>query len=212
MLRNFDAANKTIDRALALDPTAFGALEVKSKLAIAENGDFSVAEKAFEAVKSMPMTNEQKLKIASGRADVFLLERKYQDGLEAAESTAGRSARGFPRGNRRLWSKYYNIGFARKALQDEAGARDGFPKGEKRVPRRQLKQNPDAAESRTFSWQKCSRTSAKRTPRWRKRNARASCFPKAKTPLADRTLLKVWPKFTLSLARMIVRLKFWMDC
>ena len=61
MLRNFDAANKTIDRALALNPTAFGPLEVKSKLAIAEKGDFSVAEKAFEALKSIPMTNEQKL-------------------------------------------------------------------------------------------------------------------------------------------------------
>src|SRR6266446_2168001 len=34
MLRNFDAANKAIDRALALDPTALGPLEVKSQLAI----------------------------------------------------------------------------------------------------------------------------------------------------------------------------------
>src|SRR5256714_1010943 len=77
MLRNFDMANKTIDRALALDPTALGPLEVKCQLAVAEKGDFSVAEKAFEAVKSVPMTDEQKLKTASSRADVFLLERKY---------------------------------------------------------------------------------------------------------------------------------------
>ena len=49
MLRNFDKANATIDRALALDPTALAPLEVKSKLAIAEKGDFSVAEKAFAA-------------------------------------------------------------------------------------------------------------------------------------------------------------------
>src|SRR5437588_9761713 len=55
MLRNFDMANKTIDRALALDPTALGPLEVKCQLAVAEKGDFSVAEKAFEAVKSVPM-------------------------------------------------------------------------------------------------------------------------------------------------------------
>src|SRR5213596_1093131 len=77
MLRNYDAANKTIDRALAIDPNALEPLEVKSKLAIAEKGDFSVAEKASEAVKSIPMTNEQKAKIASGRAEVFLLEGKY---------------------------------------------------------------------------------------------------------------------------------------
>src|SRR6266705_1057372 len=69
MLRNYDAANKTIDRALALDPNAFEPLEVKSKLAIAEKGDFSVAEKAFAAVKSIPMSDEQKLKIASERAE-----------------------------------------------------------------------------------------------------------------------------------------------
>src|SRR5205823_8000038 len=41
MLRNYDAANKTIDRALAIDPNALEPLEVKSKLAIAEKGDFS---------------------------------------------------------------------------------------------------------------------------------------------------------------------------
>src|SRR2546425_1577172 len=86
MLRNYDMANKTIGRALALDPTALEPLEVKSRLAIAEKGDFSVAEKAFEAVKSIPMTNEQKLKTASGRAQVFLLERKYREGLQEAES------------------------------------------------------------------------------------------------------------------------------
>ncbi len=43
MLRNYDAANKTIDRALALDPNALEPLQVKSKLAIAEKGDFSEA-------------------------------------------------------------------------------------------------------------------------------------------------------------------------
>src|SRR5437667_2607786 len=62
MLRNYDAADKTIDRALAVDPTALEPLEVKSRLAIAASGDFSAAEKAFEAVKSVPMTKEQKIK------------------------------------------------------------------------------------------------------------------------------------------------------
>jgi TolB-like protein/Tfp pilus assembly protein PilF len=144
MLRNFDAANKTIDRALALDPTAFGALEVKSKLAFAENGDFSVAEKAFEAVKSMAMTNEQKLTVASGRADVFLLERKYQDGLEAAERLPDDQLAGSPGETGGLWSKYYNIGFARKALQDQPGARTAFLRA-RSAAEDALKQNPDAA-------------------------------------------------------------------
>ncbi len=57
MLRNWDAANKTIDRALALDPTALGPFGGQVQLAVAEKGDFSVAEKAFEAVKSVPMSD-----------------------------------------------------------------------------------------------------------------------------------------------------------
>ena len=125
MLRNFDAANKTIDRALAVNPTAVGPLEVKSKLAIAEKGDFSVAEKAFEALKSIPMTSEQKLKMAGGRAEVFLLERKYREGLKEVESLPDDILTSLPGA---LCGKYYFIGLARKALQDEAGARTAFLK------------------------------------------------------------------------------------
>jgi TolB-like protein/Tfp pilus assembly protein PilF len=142
MLRNYDVANKTIDRALALDPTALEPLEVKSKLAIAERGDFSVAEKAFEAVKSIPTTNEQKLKIAAGRAEVFLLERKYREGLQEAESLPDDLIAGFPGA---LGGKYYGVGFARKALHDEAGARAAFLKS-KSFLEAQLKQNPDEAK------------------------------------------------------------------
>jgi TolB-like protein/Tfp pilus assembly protein PilF len=143
MVRNYDAADKTIDRALALDPTALEPLEVKSKLAIAISGDFSIAEKAFEAVKSIPMTNEQKIKVAAGRADVFLLERKYNEGLQAAESLPDHQLS-------RSWegasSKYYLIGFARKSLHDDSGARAAFLKA-KSVAEEQLKRNPDAADA-----------------------------------------------------------------
>jgi TolB-like protein/class 3 adenylate cyclase/Tfp pilus assembly protein PilF len=143
MLRNYDMANKTIDRALALDPTALEPLEVKSRLAIAEKGDFSVAEKAFEAVKSIPMTNQQKLKTAGGRAEVFLLERKYREGLQEAESLPDDLLA--PIHPAALSSKYYLIGFARKALQDEAGARAAFLKA-KDLLEAQLKASPDAAD------------------------------------------------------------------
>jgi TolB-like protein/Flp pilus assembly protein TadD len=142
MLRNFDAANKTLDRALALNPTAFGPLEVKSKLAIAEKGDFSVAEKAFDAVKSRPMSNEEKLRTAGGRADVFLLEQKYKEGLREAESLPDDLLTSIPSA---LCGKYYLIGFARKALRDETGARAAFLKA-KDLVEAQLKQSPDAAD------------------------------------------------------------------
>ena len=142
MLRNYDKANQTIDRALTLNPTSVELWEVKSKLAIAEKGDLSVAEKGFEAVKSVPLTKMQKLTVASGRAEMFLLQRKYQDGLQSAEELPDDQLAGFPGG---LWSKYYYIGFARKALQDEPGARAAFLKA-KGAAEDDLKRTPDAAK------------------------------------------------------------------
>jgi TolB-like protein/Flp pilus assembly protein TadD len=142
MLRDFHKANQTIDRALALDPTAFGPLEVKSRLAISEKGDFSVAEKALAAMNSAGMTNEEKLKLASTRADVFFLERKYREGLQAAEPLPDDQIADFPGG---LWSKYYYIGFARKALQDEPEARAAFLKA-KTAAEEQIKRSPDDAK------------------------------------------------------------------
>jgi TolB-like protein/Flp pilus assembly protein TadD len=142
MLRDFDAANKTIDRGLQINPTGVGLWEIKSKLAIAEKGDLSVAEQAFQTVKSMPMSNEDKLRIASGRADVFLLERKYKEGLREAESLPDDVLTSIPAA---LCGKYYLIGFARRALQDETGARVAFLKA-KDLVEAQLKQSPDAAD------------------------------------------------------------------
>ena len=143
VLRNFDAANKTIDRGLQINPTGVGLWEYKSKLAIAEKGDLSVSEKAFQTVKSMPMSNEDKLRIANARADVFVLERKYQEGLREAESLPDDLLA--PIHPAALCYKYFLIGFARKALQDEAGARAAFLKA-KDLVEAQLKDSPDAAE------------------------------------------------------------------
>jgi serine/threonine-protein kinase len=143
MLRNFDEANKTIDRGLKVDPDGFGLWEIKSKLAIAEKGDLSVSERAFQTLKSMPLNDENKLRIAGARADVFLLERKYKEGLREAESLPDDLfGTGF---EQHLSGKYYLIGFARKALQDEAGARAAFLKA-KGLLEAQLKESPDAAD------------------------------------------------------------------
>src|SRR5881227_2569122 len=144
MLRNFDAANKTIDRGLKVNPGGLGLWEIKSKLAVAEKGDLSVSEQAFQAVKSMPMTNEEKLRVTGARADVFLLERKYEEGLREAESLSDDLLAPIPAA---LCGKYYLIGFARKALHDEAGARAAFLKA-KEVVEAPLKQSPDSPDLR----------------------------------------------------------------
>ena len=143
-LRDFDAANKTIDRGLKVNPDGLGLWEIKSKLAIAEKGDLSVAERAFQAVKSIPMNNEEKLMIAGGRLEVFLLERKYQEALHEAESLSDGLLAGIPAA---LCGKYYLLGFVRKALHDEAGARAAFLKA-KDLLEAQLKQSPDSPDLR----------------------------------------------------------------
>src|SRR5436190_8994241 len=143
MLRDFTKANQTIERALALNPSSLGAWEVKSRLAISQKGDFSVAEKAFETVKSFPMTNEQKLKVQGDRAEVFLLERRYSEGLNEAESLPDEQLASFPK---HLWSKYYCIGFARRALHDEPRAQAGFLKA-KSIAEDNLKRSPDSEDA-----------------------------------------------------------------
>jgi outer membrane PBP1 activator LpoA protein len=114
-------------------------LNLKSSLAILEKGDFSVAEKVFEAVKSVPLTDEQKLKVAGMRANVFILERKYREALQAAESLPDDQLAALPSA---LSRNYYYIGFARRALEDEAGARAAFLKA-KSAAEEQLKRSPD---------------------------------------------------------------------
>src|SRR5439155_8269060 len=113
-----------------------------SKLAFAEKGDLSVSEKAFQTVKSMPMNNEEKLWVTGARADVFLLERKYKEGLREAESLPDDLFTSIPA---KLCAKYYLIGFARKALQDETGARAAFLKA-KGLIEAQLTQSSDSPD------------------------------------------------------------------
>src|SRR6266496_3930375 len=143
VLRNFDEANKTIDRGLQIDPTEVGLWEIKSKLAFFEKGDLSVSEKAFQTVKSMPMNDKDKLRVAGSRADVFVLERKYQEALREAESLPDDLLA--PIHPAALYGKYFLIGFARKALQDEPGARAAFLKA-KDLLEAQLKESPDAPD------------------------------------------------------------------
>ncbi|MEP7016329.1 MAG: hypothetical protein ABI925_12880 [Verrucomicrobiota bacterium] len=141
MVRDYDAANQTLDQALKISPAGIGLWEVKSKVAIAEKGDFSVAEKACEAMKSAPLSPELRLKLASGLADLFLLQRKYKEGLQEAESLPDDALKTFPGA---LAGKYFLVGFARKALHDEAGSRAAFLKS-KGFLEAQLKQTPDEA-------------------------------------------------------------------
>jgi TolB-like protein/Tfp pilus assembly protein PilF len=139
MQRNFDAANKTVDRALQINPQAVGLWGLKVKLAIAERGDFSVYDQAFEKVKSLPLSSEERLKMVGEQANLLLFERKYQQILQLAASSPDDSFAAVPGS---LAEKYFAIGIAQKGLGDEAAARTAFVKA-KEIFQEQLKQKPE---------------------------------------------------------------------
>ena len=139
MQRNFDAANKTMDRALELNPTGIWLWDVKVKLALAEKADLSVSEQTLEKVKSLPMSSEERLGFLSLKADLLLLQRKYQQVLQLSESAPDDSLAAVPGS---LGKKYFTIGIAKKSLRDDAGARAAFVRA-KDIFEEQLKQQPD---------------------------------------------------------------------
>jgi TolB-like protein/Tfp pilus assembly protein PilF len=139
MHRNFDAANKTVDRALQLKPEGFSLWEIKAKLAVSEKGDLSVGEKLLEKAKSIPMSKEEQLKLLGGQVDFLLLQRKYEEVLETAQNSSDDLFAAVPGS---LAMKYFAIGLAQKGLHDETNARAAFLKA-KNICEEQLKQKPD---------------------------------------------------------------------
>jgi TolB-like protein/Tfp pilus assembly protein PilF len=141
--RNWDAANKTIDRGLAIDPKAFGLLELKAKFAIAEKGDFSVGAKLLAELDQKSLSPEMQSKIASGRVDFNLAQRKFDEAIRLAEMLPDAGLDTYPGA---LCGKYIAIASAKKALGDEAGAREAFLKAKKSAEN-DLKKNPDDASA-----------------------------------------------------------------
>jgi TolB-like protein/Tfp pilus assembly protein PilF len=144
MLRNFDAANKTVDRALQINPTGLGLWQIKVKLAIGEKGDFSVYDQAMEKGKSFPISNEDRLKFVGEEANFLLLTRKYDQLLQLAEKFPDDAFATMPGS---LAMKYFALGIARKSLGDEAAARAAFLRA-KDILAEHLKQKPDDADLR----------------------------------------------------------------
>src|SRR5882757_7280346 len=144
MLRKFDAANRTVARALQVNPQAIGLWEIKVKLAIAEKGDFSVYEQGVEKGKSFAMSDEDRLKILGDQANLILLQRKYQELLQLGPKFPDDSFKTVPGS---LAMKYFAIGIAQKNLGDDAAARTAFVRA-KNIFEEQLKQKPDDADLR----------------------------------------------------------------
>ena len=142
MLRNFDAANRTVDRALQINPQAIGLWELKVKLGIAEKGDFGVYEQAVAKAKTFPMSDEERLRTVGGEVNLLLLQRKYQQLLQLGQRFTDDSFAAVPGS---LAMKYFAIGIAQRGLGDDVAARTAFLKA-KDILEQQVKQKPDVAE------------------------------------------------------------------
>jgi len=80
--KNYDLAEKTLDRAIEAAPETFGARGEKAKVAIAGRGDLSVAEKMLSEV---PPGVDPEGVITMSRVSILMLQRKFAEALPIVE-------------------------------------------------------------------------------------------------------------------------------
>jgi TolB-like protein/Flp pilus assembly protein TadD len=85
-LRNFEAADKTADRAIAIAPQSFETLGLKGYLAIVWRGDLSMAEKQFS---SIPAEVDSNGLMTWERFWVLMLQRKWPEALAVVQKFPG---------------------------------------------------------------------------------------------------------------------------
>ena len=142
MLRDFDSANKTVDRALKIAPQNFGLAGMKAKFAIAERGDLSVGQRVLELLEKMPESETKAEMLTGGKVGFLLLQKKFDEALRTAESIPDDR---LSSNADVLCGKYILIGIARHCLKDEEGARASLTRA-KELAEAQLKENPDSWE------------------------------------------------------------------
>jgi TolB-like protein/cytochrome c-type biogenesis protein CcmH/NrfG len=120
MQRDYDTANKIIDRALKIDPDNFGLLAVRAKFAVAGKGDLSVGRQVLEAMEKLPPSAAKTEAMVIGKVGLLLFEKNFSEALRVSESLPDdqlASKSGL------ICGKYLYIGIARHCIKDEARAR-----------------------------------------------------------------------------------------
>ncbi len=84
--RNFETADKVLDRSIAAAPQAFQLRALKGFMAVLWKGDLGAAEKVFS---STPTENDPEGLITWGRAWILTLERKFPEALQVLERFRG---------------------------------------------------------------------------------------------------------------------------
>jgi TolB-like protein/Tfp pilus assembly protein PilF len=143
MQRNWNAAEETIDRALAADPSAWGPLEIKAKLPLEARGDLSVAQALLLKLDAIPQSAELAAKSGRAHMAVAIFQRDFARAVREAEKIPDSNLTSFPGA---VCDKYTSIGAAKKLLGDAAGAREALLKA-KQSAEDLIRRNPDRAEA-----------------------------------------------------------------
>ena len=85
-LRNFETADKVLDRAIAASPQSFQARALKPFMAVLWKGDLSAAE---EALSSNPPETDPNGLMTWGRVWILTLARKFPEALQVLERFRG---------------------------------------------------------------------------------------------------------------------------
>src|SRR5256885_3081374 len=158
MLRDYPAAQRTIDKALQLSPKSFELWGLKIEFAIEQRGDFSEYERAvamfnsdaqpspgaLAAPSAADLAKENVLNVTymdAARLGVLMLQRKFQEAIAIAQKIDENIAARKPEV---ICQKYGFVGLARRYLGDEAGARRELLKA-KEVAQKIPAQAPDSA-------------------------------------------------------------------
>jgi TolB-like protein len=158
MLRDYGAAQRTVDKALELAPKSFELWGIKIEFAIEQRGDFSDYERAIALFNSGPQSSPGALTVPSAadlakenafnltymtvaRLGVLVLQRKFQEAIAIAGKIDENIAASKPE---LVCQKYGFVGLARRYLGDEAGARRELLKA-KEFAQKTLAEAPDNA-------------------------------------------------------------------
>src|SRR5438105_3691075 len=137
MVRDYGAAQRTVDKALELSPKSFELWGLKIEFAIEQRGDFSEYERAIALMNSGAQSSPGALTAPSAadlakenvlnltymeaaRLGVLMLQRKFQEAIAIAQKIDENIAAPKPE---LICQKYGFVGLAHRYLGDEGGAR-----------------------------------------------------------------------------------------
>jgi TolB-like protein/Tfp pilus assembly protein PilF len=143
MLRDFDAANETVARALKVDPHNLDLWGIKAKIAVEEKGDFSAANYAVGEMEKTPPSEVKTVTIITVKLGLLLLQRKFDEALHLIENAPDDL---LPNKPGMLVGKYVTLALIRQTLKDENGARSAALRAKALIEKR-LQEDPNSSDA-----------------------------------------------------------------